>query len=125
MWTNPILLIILGTILFALEGLLATLGWSLRASQETRETLRYAQEAELESRREAILRTLAGEFIVNSKIAKSKELTESDQKELSKFVWLPRFQTVGLSVALTSGLFLEEKDKTFISELHHYWGPTT
>ena len=92
--------VILGVIFVGLGGYIGTLGWNL---------------LQHETQRQAILRTLSAEWMVNAEISRDKKFTETDEQGLSKFVIFPRFQTTGLSATIASGLFVEEQDKLFLT----------
>jgi len=94
----PNFYIILGTLLIAVGGLVATHGWNARTDV---------------IKKNAMLRSIAAEYLVYEAVILDKKITEKNEEELSKFVVYPRFQTIALESAISSGLFLEKEDKEF------------
>ncbi len=102
---RSLLLIALGTLLIATGGVIATYGWDLKSSADTRAMLADRARLDFNTRRVAVLRTLAGELIVNSRILDNPPIAETDPAKLSTFAPLPRLQMTGLSSAVASGIF--------------------
>ncbi len=101
-----ITLVLLGALLIGAGGILGTLGW---------------RELENAKRRQALLKTLAAEFMVNAAVVNDRKFHETDEAALRLFVVFPRFQTVGLAAANASGQFVGSDDRklfTAIVSLH-------
>lgn len=96
----PNLFIIVGTLLIAVGGVVATYGWNARTE--------LAQKA-------GIVRAVAAELLMNIVVTNDRKIIETDEKKLSAFVMFPRVQTAALEGAIASGLFLEEKDRLFLT----------
>ena len=96
--TVPNLLIVLGTLLIAIGGIIATKGWHARI---------------VATQRNDIIRAVAAETLMNISVFTDPAFTKRSEEELSKFIWFPRMQTVALGGAIASGLFVGEKDRVF------------
>lgn len=94
----PNLYIILGTLLIAIGGLVATHGWNARSDM---------------IKKNGMLKAVAAEYLVYEAVILDKKFTETNEEDLVKFVVYPRFQTIVLESAISSGLFLEKEDKEF------------
>jgi len=102
----PNILILLGTLLIAIGGILATYGWN--ASTEA-------------AQGSAMIKAVAAEWLMNANVMNDKSISEPDDAQLSKFVMFPRTRTAALEGAIASGLFLDERDREFFtraSRLH-------
>lgn len=117
---NPSFLILAGTILIGLGGLLATYGWDLKSSEDTRRALEQSAANDLAVRRLTILRTLGAEFVINSATLRSPVFVERDDSQLSKFVVFPRLQTTAVATAMASGLFAAPADNDIFTALFSF-----
>jgi hypothetical protein len=118
---HPGWVISVASVLIAIGGAIATFGWNEISSKETRLSLDESRRADTESKRRALTRAVAAEFLTNLVIINDKAYTETNEEELSKLAIYPRFQTTVLSAFLASGLFVGEEDRllfTMITELH-------
>jgi hypothetical protein len=96
----PNLLILVGTLLIAVGGIVATYGWNAKTEA--------AQKA-------GMIRAVAAELTMNLSIINDQAIVEPDDKKLSAFVMFPRMLTTALEGAISSGLFLQEKDRLFLT----------
>jgi len=96
----PNLLIALGTLLIAIGGVIATKGWNART---------------VATQRNGVIRAVAAETLMNASVFMDAVFTEKNEEELSKFSLFPRMQTAALEGAIASGLFVEEKDRIFLT----------
>jgi len=96
----PNSMIILGTLLIAIGGIIATSGWNKRT---------------VVHQRNGIIRSVAAELLMNVNIWKNSKFVETDNEKLKEYVVFPRMQTAVLAGALASGLFTEEKDRLFLT----------
>jgi L-cystine uptake protein TcyP (sodium:dicarboxylate symporter family) len=103
--------IILGAVLIAIGGYMATYGWNLKSSKEIQVSLEQSRLREIELQREGLIKAVFLEVIVNRFILDSDKFTEKNKEELSKFVIFPRFRTEALTAAMASALFLEKKHR--------------
>ena len=94
----PNFYIILGTCLIAIGGLVATHGWNARSDM---------------IKKNGMLKAVAAEYLVYEAVILDTKFTETNKENLFKFVVYPRFQTIALESAISSGLFLEKEDKEF------------
>jgi hypothetical protein len=109
------LLIAFGTLLIALGGIVATFGWSMRSTIETRSVLEAERAATIQSQRRAMFRTLAAELSLNAEVLTNEVFHETDEAKLAKFVMLPRLQHSALESAIASGLFATQADTSLYS----------
>ena len=100
--SSAIVMIVLGTLFIALGGITATLGWSKRADDK---------------RREGAVNQIAAELMVNHNILADPDFQESDPEKLKTFVVLPRFQTISLDAAISSGVFLDAKHRELLTRV--------
>ncbi|MDI6808023.1 MAG: hypothetical protein QME66_03455 [Candidatus Eisenbacteria bacterium] len=105
--------IVLGTVVIAIGGIVATLGWNLRSTQNTRKMLAEARIAEIKTRRQALLSAVVAEVGHNEKTSADPRFTELDDAKLIHFTVYQRFRADALSGVLASGLFLLEDDREF------------
>lgn len=96
----PNFLIVVGTLLIAVGGIIATYGWNAKTEA--------AQKA-------AIIRAVAAEYMINVAVINDQKFIETDEKKLCTFAMFPRVQSAALEGAVASGLFLEEKDRLFLT----------
>ncbi len=96
----PTIQILLGTLLLAGGGLLATYGWNAKFEAD---------------RKSAMVRSVGAELLVNSAVVRDPMFTETDDKKLSLFVMFPRVSIAVLEGAISSGLFLKEDDRPFFT----------
>ena len=96
----PNLQIIIGTVLIAVGGILATYGWTARTEA---------------SQKSAMIKAVAAELLINLALIDDPKIAETDEKKLSKSVFFPRMQTSTLKGALASGLFLTKRDRLFFT----------
>lgn len=94
----PNFYILIGTLLIAFGGLVATHGWNARSDM---------------IKKNGMLKAIAAEYLVYEAVILDQKFTEKNEVELTKFVVYPRFQTIVLESAISSGLFLEKEDKEF------------
>ena len=92
----PNLYIVLGTLLIAFGGLMATHGWNARSEMY---------------KKNSMLKAVAAEYLIYETIILDPKIAETDEEKLSKFTVFPRFHTTALESAISSGLFLGEDDK--------------
>jgi len=118
--TNPSFLILFGSVLIGLGGLIATYGWDIRSSEDTRRALEQRAASDLATRRLTILRTLAAELIINKAIIEDRKFTELDDGQLSRFVVFPRLQTTAIATAIASGLFAAPTDNQLFTALFQF-----
>ncbi len=114
---TPTFLILLGTVLIAVGGVVATYGWNLRSSLRTSRMLEESRARELETKRGAMVRTAMAELLMNVKVISNPIFHEEDESKLSEFVVLPRFHTEALAAMMASGLFLEERDRALFTRV--------
>lgn len=117
---NPSFLIVVGSILIGLGGFLATYGWDLRSSEDTRRALEQRAANDLAVRRQTILRTLAAEYVSNEAVLKAPAFVERDDNQLSKFAIFPRLQTTAITTAIASGLFAAPADNELFTALFEF-----
>lgn len=79
-----------GTILIAIGGLIATLGWNGYADDK---------------RKRGLIEQVAAELTVNVNVALDPKFQEEDPAKLGDYVIFPRFQTMAVDAAIASGLF--------------------
>lgn len=120
-----LLYIAVGTFLIGLGGWLATYGWDLKSSQDTRIALQRAAHDEVETRRIAMLRMLAAESIANRQSLAHKAFTEADESELAKFANLPRLQSGAATAAIASGLFASSNDVQLLTTIFEFQAAAT
>lgn len=92
--------IVFGTMFIAIGGIMATHGWNAKT---------------VASQKNGIIRAVAAETIVNIAILNDPIFTAKNDKELLKFTMFPRTQTAALEGAIASGLFIEDKDRIFLT----------
>jgi hypothetical protein len=95
-FTSPNSLIIIGTLLIAVGGMVATYGWNQQSEQ---------------AKRVALIRAVAAETMANASVIQSPEVSEHGDK----FVVLPRTRTIAIDAAIASGLFNTESDRPFFT----------
>ena len=100
--STPNLLIVIGTILIAAGGLLATYGWNARSQ---------------EAQKSGLVRGVAAELLMNLSVISDPKFTETDEEKLSQFVIFPRLQITALEAAVSSGLFLNEQDRLYLTRV--------
>ena len=98
----PHFIIVLGTILIAVGGVLATYGWNMKT---------------VASQRHGIIRAVTAESLDNSDVLMKRVFTEKNDNKLSTFVLFPRMQTTALDGAIASGLFCSNKDREFLTRV--------
>ena len=98
----PTLLILFGTVLIAVGGILATYGWNARTE---------------EVQKSAMVRSVAAELLMNISVINDPKFTETDENKLSQFVIFPRMQITALESAISSGFFLSERDRLFMTRV--------
>lgn len=96
--TLPNVYIVLGTLLIAGGGLLATYGWNSRSDMD---------------KRNAIIKAVANEYLIYEAVILDKKIAETNEEELSKFVVYPRFHTTALESIVSSGLFMEDDKELY------------
>lgn len=98
------MLILIGTALIALGGIIATYGWNLTA----RETERKAKVSQ-------VTRALAAECIFNRDVLDDPIITLKGISDSGVPVKYPRLRTITIRTALSSGLFLQDQagDSTY------------
>jgi len=96
----PNLLIVLGILFIAAGGIIATKGWNART---------------VATQRNGIIPSVAAETMINAKVFMDPVFTENNEEKLSKFTLFPRMQTAALEGAIASGLFVGDKDRTFLT----------
>jgi hypothetical protein len=94
--------LLVGTLLVAGGGLLATHGWDSWADLQ---------------RRRDVIRAVAAETMLNLSIVTDPKFTEKDPNVLRQFVIYPRFQTAALDGAIASALFAGENDRKLLTHL--------
>jgi hypothetical protein len=94
------LLILLGTILIGLGGLLATYGWDLRSSADTRYMLEQQRLSQVRAAREALLYSMAAELTINGQLLTSEAFQEKDLEKTGKYEPLPRLQPTAMAAGL-------------------------
>ena len=97
---TPNLLIAIGAILIAAGGYLATYGWNTRSQ---------------EAQKSGMVRSVAAEWLINMSVINDPKFAETDERELSQFVIFPRMQLTALEGTISSGLFLNEKDRLYLT----------
>ena len=110
-------LIVLGTALIAVGGLIATYGWSIRSTADTRAMLEERSEVDRAQRRADLLKTLAAEFTVNARILDSPPIAEPDAAQLARFTVFPRLQTTATASAIASGIFTRPEGRPLFTAL--------
>jgi len=100
--SSSIAMIVGGTLLIAIGGLLATFGWNSHAD---------------DARRHGLVEQIAAELTVNLNVASDPKFVENDPEELKEYVVYPRFQIVALDAAIASGLFLENADRELLTRI--------
>jgi hypothetical protein len=92
--------IAVGAVFASLGGLAATYGWNSWTG---------------ESHKASMVRAVAAEWLANVSVINDPKIAETDDALLSKFVMFPRLQTTALEGAVSSGLFLREADRLFLT----------
>lgn len=99
-WPN--FLVVLGTLMIAGGGFIATYGWNAKTE--------YAQ-------RERLIKAITAELVINLSAIRDRKFAETDKSKLAEFVIFPRMKTVTLEGAIASGLFRREKDREFLTRV--------
>lgn len=97
---TPNLLIVTGLLVIAGGGYLATYGWNAKSQ---------------EAQKSGMVRGVAAELLMNVSVIRDPKFAETDEEELSKFVIFPRMQMTALEGSISSGLFLEEQDRLYLT----------
>jgi hypothetical protein len=95
---NGPVLIVIGTLLFAVGGIVATYGWNVTSRSIQRETMVMQ-----------LARALAAESVFNMNVLHDPVITLKGVTEVSVPVRYPRLRTLSLHAALSSGIFLNER----------------
>lgn len=95
---NGPMLILIGTVLISLGGIIATYGWNLTA----RKTERKAKVSK-------VTRALAAECIFNRDVLDDPIITLKGISDSGVRVKYPRLRTVSIHAAISSGMFLEDR----------------
>ena len=98
----PAIQILLGTLLLAGGGLLATYGWNAKFEAD---------------KKSAIVRSVAAELLGNTAVLKNPDFAETDDEKLSQFVVFPRVNIAVLEGAISSGLFLKDEDRLLFTRV--------
>jgi len=112
------LIIALGTVLIAIGGLVATYGWNMRSTQETRTMLKERTRADRNRNRAEVLKSLGAEFSMNIERLKTPPINEIDEVQLGHFVVIPRLQTTATAAAIARGTFTDLEDRPYS---RHSW----
>ena len=88
--------IICGTVLITIGGLVATHGWNARSDM---------------LRKASILKAASAEYLTYEAIILDSKFVETNEELLSQFTVFPRFHTIALESAISSGLFLDKNDR--------------
>jgi hypothetical protein len=111
------LLIAIGTLLIALGGLVATYGWDMRSSMDTRRMLNERAETDRAQRRAALIRALGAECLVNTHLLETPPIDEQDPELVTKYVPYPRMHTTALTSAIASGAFASAWDREIFTSI--------
>ncbi len=87
-------------ILIAAGGIVATHGWNARSE---------------EAQKSGMVKSVAAELLFNSSAINNPTFVETDENKLSKLVIFPRMRITALEGAISSGLFLNEKDRLYLT----------
>ena len=87
-------------ILIAVGGIIATYGWNARSQ---------------EKQKSGMVRSVAAELLLNTSVIRDPTFVETDEEKLSQFVIFPRMEITALGGAISSGLFLNEKDRLYLT----------
>lgn len=98
----PNLMILGGTLLIAVGGILATKGWNDRS---------------IVARRNGIIRSVAAELVINSSVLVDPKFTDANDLNLTKYTVFPRMQTAAMTGAIASGLFTGKEDRAFLTHV--------
>ena len=96
----PNFAIVLGILLVAMGGVVATYGWNARTEV---------------TQRNGMIRAIAAETLVNASVFRDPKFSETNEDKLKKFTLFPRMRTAALEGAIASGLFLGENDREFLT----------
>ncbi len=99
-WPNT--LIVVGTLLIAGGGIIATHGWNERTNA---------------LQRKGLIQAVAAELMVNIQVVSDPKFTETDAARLQEYVVFPRTQTIALEAAIASGQFLAPQDRLLFTRL--------
>jgi hypothetical protein len=92
--------VVIGALLITGGGILATMGWNSRSTA---------------MQRNGVIRAVSAELLMNIAIFKDVKFTERDESELAEYVIFPRMQTSALAGVIASGMFVENKDRVFLT----------
>lgn len=94
------LMIVAGTLLIAIGGIVATKGWNDR---------------DFVAQRARIIRSVAAEWVVNMAVLNDPKFTETKEENLVRYTVFPRMQISAVSSAVASGVFSGENDRLFLT----------
>ena len=103
--------------LIAVLAFAATAGWAELSTRTVRTELEAAENQRQQNEREAIVKALATELLINRAQFLAPAFADSTKEELSRYAIYPVLQSNAVAAAIASGLFTESEDKELLSTL--------
>lgn len=116
----PWLIIIVGTVIFAAGGFIATWGWDLRSSIHTREALQRQNEERIAEQRTTMMRAVWNDVQVSKNLIAHGYSEEDPAKlKLGRVMDMPPLRDVSLRAAISSGIFAHEQFAKFNNDISY------